>query len=115
MGRPFPGARCGRASVVRPPTRVKLSHYPAARPVPQALRAAPGRVTLGIRTHRSVSGVRCLLVDMLVAKETAHGQLCRQGHTPERVGMKPVYLPDDRAFVRYIEIPGEDPLCFGCM
>ncbi len=23
--------------------------------------------------------------------------------------MKPVYLPDDRAFVRYIEIPGDDP------
>jgi pimeloyl-ACP methyl ester carboxylesterase len=48
-------------------------------------------------------------VDMLVAKETAHGQLCRQGHAPGRVGMKPVYLPDDRAFLRYIEIPGEDP------
>jgi pimeloyl-ACP methyl ester carboxylesterase len=23
--------------------------------------------------------------------------------------MKPVYLPDNRAFVRYIEIPGDDP------
>lgn len=23
--------------------------------------------------------------------------------------MKPVYLPDDRAFLRYIEVPGEDP------
>jgi pimeloyl-ACP methyl ester carboxylesterase len=25
------------------------------------------------------------------------------------VGVKPVYLPDERAFLRYIEIPGEDP------
>src|SRR5688500_17668420 len=23
--------------------------------------------------------------------------------------MKPVYLPDDRAFLRYIEVPGDDP------
>lgn len=23
--------------------------------------------------------------------------------------MKPVYLPDNRAFLRYIEIPGDDP------
>ena len=25
------------------------------------------------------------------------------------VGMKPVYLPADRAFLRYIEVPGDDP------
>src|SRR6476646_4332276 len=29
MGRPFPGARCCRANVVRPPTRLELSHYGA--------------------------------------------------------------------------------------
>jgi pimeloyl-ACP methyl ester carboxylesterase len=31
------------------------------------------------------------------------------GHTSGRVGVRPVYLPDDRAFLRYIEVPGDDP------
>ena len=35
--------------------------------------------------------------------------LTRDAHTPGQAGMKPRYLPDGRAFLRYIEIPGDDP------
>jgi pimeloyl-ACP methyl ester carboxylesterase len=33
----------------------------------------------------------------------------RSEHVSKSVGMKPFYLPTDRAFLRYIEVPGEDP------
>jgi pimeloyl-ACP methyl ester carboxylesterase len=33
----------------------------------------------------------------------------RYENTEGLVEVKPIYLPDDRAFLRYIEVPGEDP------
>lgn len=33
----------------------------------------------------------------------------RYDYTQGLVGVKPVYLPDERAFLRYIEVPGDDP------
>lgn len=38
-----------------------------------------------------------------------HEAFERQAHTHLRAGMKPVYLSDEGAFIRYIEVPGADP------
>jgi pimeloyl-ACP methyl ester carboxylesterase len=43
-----------------------------------------------------------------LARETRNELLWRQSRLLGRP-MKAIYLPDDRAFLRYIEIPGEDP------
>lgn len=46
---------------------------------------------------------------MVATREATREARWRYGHDPGRVDMKAVYLPADRAFLRYIEIPGEDP------
>ena len=45
----------------------------------------------------------------MLTREATHEARWRQPHTPDRAGVKPVYLPDDGAFIRYIEVPGADP------
>jgi pimeloyl-ACP methyl ester carboxylesterase len=45
----------------------------------------------------------------VLTREATHEARWRQEHTPDRAGVKPVYLPDDGAFIRYIEVPGADP------
>jgi len=45
----------------------------------------------------------------VLMREATHEGFERQAHTHHRAGVKPVYLPEERAFIRYIEIPGADP------
>jgi pimeloyl-ACP methyl ester carboxylesterase len=42
-------------------------------------------------------------------KGASNAQLWQQVQVPGRAEMKPVYLPDDRAFLRCIDIPGANP------
>lgn len=52
---------------------------------------------------------RGLTPDGVPVREATHELPWPQSHDPRRFGMKPVFLPNDRAFLRYLEIPGEDP------
>ena len=62
-------------------------------------------------THTVGAGVRCSPLAGTGAGDGADGdEKCRRHeHTARTVDMKPVYLADVGAFLRYIEIPGEDP------
>ena len=45
----------------------------------------------------------------MLTNEAAHEAIERTAHAHPRAGMKPLYLSEERAFIRYIEIPGEGP------
>jgi len=45
----------------------------------------------------------------LLTREAKHEVGRSKEHIAGRVDMKAVYLPGDRAFLRYIEVPGDDP------
>jgi pimeloyl-ACP methyl ester carboxylesterase len=59
--------------------------------------------------HTQAHTRRGLTHTRVLTREATHEARWRQEHTPGRVGMKAVYLPNDRAFLRYIEVPGDDP------
>ncbi len=45
----------------------------------------------------------------MLTREATHDAHLWQDHTTGQVGMNPFYLPNERAFLRYIEIPGDGP------
>jgi pimeloyl-ACP methyl ester carboxylesterase len=79
---------------------------PAAPVVDSSLNATECHaVTASIAAHTR----RQLTHTGIPASEATHELPWPQSHDPGRAGMKPVFLPNDRAFLRYIEIPGSDP------